>query len=256
MITLYQFTISQFCEKARWAIDHKGLIYKTENLLPGPHAKKAMKMGGNTSQLPILKHGFNHIQGSGKIISYLDEHYQTRTLIPDDPALQKQVLELEQSFDLDFGYHLRRFYYTYMLQDLRQLRRLITLYGPWYSNNFYSLMLLKTKKQLVHDMKLNALEAERSRLIVNNGLQKLDQLLEGKEYLVADQFTRADLTAAALLSPICQPSQHPYHTPNLRLPEDLSEFQQRLSERPFFKWVTGIYQKHRWEVKPSSRYTL
>ena len=32
---LYQFPISHYCEKARWQLDHKGLAYRTRNLLPG-----------------------------------------------------------------------------------------------------------------------------------------------------------------------------------------------------------------------------
>lgn len=255
MITLYQFTISQFCEKARWALDHKGLIFTTENLLPGTHGRTALKVASST-QLPILRHGMNYIQGSSHIISHLDEAFQTRLLTPEDPELRKEALELERRLDKDAGLHLRRFFFTYMLQDARQLRKLITLYGPWYSNNFYTLMLPTIKSRLIKDMKLNALEAERSRLILNNLLVHLDQKLENKDYLVGDQFTRADLTAAALLSPICQPQEHPYQAPNLTLPPDLAEFQDRLKDRPFFKWVQGIYQQHRWEVKTANHYAL
>ncbi|GAA3943487.1 glutathione S-transferase family protein [Litoribacillus peritrichatus] len=253
MITLYQFTISQFCEKARWAIDHKGLIYQTENLLPGTHRKTALKVSPST-QLPILRHGLQHIQGSGKIIDYLDEQYQTRLLTPEDPKQRQNALELEHRLDKDIGLHLRRFFYAHMLQDSRQLRRLITHYGPWYSNNFYRLMLPMIKRNLVKEMKLNALEAERSRLIINNMLQQLDKKLENREYLIGDTFTRVDLTAAALLSPICQPDNHPYHCEFLSLPKELADFQNKLRDRPFFHWVQGIYQKHRWEVKPSDRY--
>ncbi|GLQ33056.1 glutathione S-transferase family protein [Litoribrevibacter albus] len=254
MITLYQFTISQFCEKARWAIDHKGLIYKTENLLPGSHERTARKVSDST-QLPILRHGMTYVQGSGNIITFLDESYQTRLLTPEDPALKKEVLELERRLDKDAGLHLRRFFYTHMLQDPRQLRRLITLYGPWYRNNFYTLLLPAIKKRMVKDMKLNALEAERSRLIINTLLLHLDERLENRDYLVGDHFTRADLTAAALLSPICQPIEHPYYTEDLTLPSDLAEIRERLKDRPFYHWVSKIYQKHRWEVKPSDRYT-
>ncbi len=253
MISLYQFTASQFCEKARWAIDHKGLIYHTDNLLPGTHSRQALKVS-STTQLPILRHGLQFIQGSGNIITYLDEQYQTRLLTPVDMNLRKEALELELRLDKDLGLHLRRFFYTHMLQDPRQLRRLITHYGPWYSNNLYRIILPVIKNKLVKEMRLNALEAERSRLIINTTLQLLDKKLENKEYLVGDSFSRADLTAAALLSPICQPIEHPYYDERLQLPKDLAEFQKKQQGRPFFQWVQKIYQQHRWEVKPSDRY--
>ncbi|VAW80072.1 hypothetical protein MNBD_GAMMA15-1204 [hydrothermal vent metagenome] len=36
-MTLYQFPISHYCEKIRWALDYKGLPYTTINPLPGSH---------------------------------------------------------------------------------------------------------------------------------------------------------------------------------------------------------------------------
>ena len=53
MISLYQFEFSHFCEKARWALDYKGLAHARENLLPGLHTRVARKLAPNSS-LPIL----------------------------------------------------------------------------------------------------------------------------------------------------------------------------------------------------------
>jgi len=49
MLTLYQFPISHYCEKIRWALDHKGLDYKLVNLLPGFHVSTAKKLSGRAS---------------------------------------------------------------------------------------------------------------------------------------------------------------------------------------------------------------
>jgi len=54
MLTLYQFPISHYCEKARWALDYKKLDYRKVNLLPGPHMKKTKKLSGKT-QVPVLE---------------------------------------------------------------------------------------------------------------------------------------------------------------------------------------------------------
>ncbi len=37
MIEFYQFPFSHFCEKARWALDYKGVAYRTVNYLPVFH---------------------------------------------------------------------------------------------------------------------------------------------------------------------------------------------------------------------------
>ena len=48
MTTLYQFSFSHFCEKARWAIDYKEETYTIKNLLPGPHLNVTKKLAPKT----------------------------------------------------------------------------------------------------------------------------------------------------------------------------------------------------------------
>ena len=50
---LYQFPISHYCEKVRWAMDYKGLDYKLKNLLPGLHLRTTKKIAAK-SYVPIL----------------------------------------------------------------------------------------------------------------------------------------------------------------------------------------------------------
>ena len=67
--TLYQFPISHFCEKARWALDYKGVPFQPHNLLPGLHMNTARRLASNTS-VPILDHDGTVVQGSAAIISH------------------------------------------------------------------------------------------------------------------------------------------------------------------------------------------
>ena len=78
MITLYQFPISHYCEKARWALDYKHVDHKVKNLLPGIHVKTTKKLAPRSS-VPVLVHDNKAIQGSNHIISYLDEVHKTIT---------------------------------------------------------------------------------------------------------------------------------------------------------------------------------
>jgi glutathione S-transferase len=50
---LYQFPISHYCEKIRWAMDYKGLDYTLKNLVPGLHLRTTKKIAPKT-YLPIL----------------------------------------------------------------------------------------------------------------------------------------------------------------------------------------------------------
>ena len=65
---LYQFAGSHYCEKARWALDYKGVRYATVNLIPGPHWKTAKRIAGHSS-VPFFVDDDQHVvQGSAEII--------------------------------------------------------------------------------------------------------------------------------------------------------------------------------------------
>ena len=95
MITLYQFPISHYCEKVRWALDYKKIPYQTVNWIPGPHLFKAKKIAKKTS-VPIIKDGEIVVQDSTNIINYLDQKYPTHALTPADEILRKEVLDWEE----------------------------------------------------------------------------------------------------------------------------------------------------------------
>ena len=63
-------------------------------------------------------------------------------------------------------------------------------------------------------------------------------------YLVADGFTVADLTLAALLSPAVAPSELPYRQPQRDHPT-LAPLREALDEHGLADWTRGIYARHR-----------
>jgi glutathione S-transferase len=73
-------------------------------------------------------------------------------------------------------------------------------------------------------------------------LDRLEQELDGREYLVGERFTVADLTAASLFYPLVLPPEGP------RLPEPpepLERFRAPLEGRRGFRWVEEIFHRHR-----------
>jgi hypothetical protein len=53
-IVLHQFPASHFNEKARWALDWKGLPHRRASYLPGPHAPRIRRLTGQTAT-PVLE---------------------------------------------------------------------------------------------------------------------------------------------------------------------------------------------------------
>ena len=74
MLRLYTFQISHFAEKARWALDWKGVKYQERRLLPGPHLAVTRRLGTVTS-VPILVCDGQVVQGSSAIIDFADERW-------------------------------------------------------------------------------------------------------------------------------------------------------------------------------------
>jgi glutathione S-transferase len=93
-------------------------------------------------------------------------------------------------------------------------------------------------------MAINSSTAEIARGKTLAAMDRLEKELQPSGYLVADRFTVADLTAAALLSPLVRPPEFPYK-PALAIPEPFAEIRDSLSEHRAFQWTQRIYRQHR-----------
>jgi len=216
MIKLYQFPISHFCEKVRWTLAYKKLSYKTCNLLPGPHAKKAMSLA-KTSEVPILLHDQNVIQCSSNIIDYLDATFPKNKLTPIN---KKEQLECEAFADKEIGPSVQVFFYHTLLKHPDLLIPVFTYQGPWYGKYLMKIIFPKLSKKMRGMMRINKKSAERARLKLKNAIDKINDHLHDNTYLVGNSFTRADLAVASLLAPLVQADKYgmPWPSP---LPEPL-----------------------------------
>jgi hypothetical protein len=74
----------------------------------------------------------------------------------------------------------------------------------------------------------------------------------GRADRVADTFTVADLTAAALLSPLLQPPEIQYPL-QVELPAYVQAYRATLLQHPATQWAAGIYRQHRGRSAEISR---
>jgi glutathione S-transferase len=77
-------------------------------------------------------------------------------------------------------------------------------------------------------------------------MDRLEHEVQPSGFLVGDRFTVADLTAAALLSPLVRPPEFPYKTP-APVPEPLAKIRDSVSTHPAFRWTLETYAHHRGE---------
>ena len=94
--TLYQFPISHYCEKVRWALDYKGIPHERRAPLPGMHRPVALFLTrGAAARLPVIELDGRRIGDSTAIIAALEAYQPEPSLYPGDPADRARALELE-----------------------------------------------------------------------------------------------------------------------------------------------------------------
>jgi len=241
MLTLYQFPISHYCEKIRWALDYKKLDYITRNLLPGVHTISTKKLSAN-SMLPILKHDNNIVQNSCDIITYLDETFPQFSLTPQEEKLKQEALDWEKYVDKEIGLHVRRFCYSYLLDYPSIVIPFFTHNGPWYGKSLINIIYPRIKKRMISSLHINDENRAKSKLHIEKAIEKIHAHLQDRKYLVGNAFSRADLAAAALLAPLFQSEKYGLDWP-LQQPEPLKLMAQGLGDN--INWFNDLYAQHR-----------
>ena len=94
---LLVFPHSHYCEKARWALDYKGLPFQLVPLMPGFHIITVRKHVSQTS-VPVLLTDTDAIQGSNEIINYLVAGQFSRADLSVAAMLSLLVMPKEHPF--------------------------------------------------------------------------------------------------------------------------------------------------------------
>lgn len=245
MIRLYQFPISHYCEKSRWALDYKAIPYELVNLLPGPHMATTKRLAKRSS-VPILDYEGEIVQDSTAILEYLEKKIPSPPLIPQKASDLKAALEWEEYCDEDVGKHLRRFFYHYLLDDPKLMPKLILQQQAWYAPYLFFFLYPGVKRVMRKSMNIYPEPTKKSEKILGEALKRLDSEVSKRDYLVADQFTRADMAACALLAPLFTPPEHDFPWPAVtELPEVLQALHDRWADSALANYVARVYRDHR-----------
>jgi glutathione S-transferase len=242
---LYHIEISHYNEKARWALDYKGIAHERKAPPPMLHTFWALALTRKPT-FPVLRLNGKAIGDSTRIIEELERLYPDPPLYPEDPAERRRALELEDFFDEELGPYIRRWIFHEGLQDLTvgefvdgalgnspaPVKTMMRASGPVVSR------MLRLRYGI------NPADARVACDKTRAAFDKIEAEIQPSGYLVGDRFSVADLTAAALAFPLVRPPEAPHRFEG-RLPEQVKRVRDELSTRPSFQWVEEIYRKHR-----------
>ncbi len=240
---LWQFKYSHYNDKARWALDFKRIPHVRRSLLPGAHVPRVLWMTGQKA-VPVLVLEGQAIADSTRIIAALEQWRPEPVLYPQDPAERARALSLEEFFDEELGPHLRRTWFYEVMPDADFTVKQLTVGWRRKTQRIYRALYPVVSRVMRVDMGINAAGAAVGRSKVEAALDRIACELQPSGYLVGTAFSVADLTAAALLSPIVMPPEFPYPfiTP---LPASAARYRASIAAHPAFQWAADMYRRHR-----------
>jgi len=243
-VVLWHIELSHYNEKARWALDYKQVPHERRVPMPGLHGLRALVLTrGAQRRLPVLELDGRRIGDSTAIIAALEAYRPEPPLYPADPAERSRALELEDWFDENLAPPLRLFVWHHTLPDTDAVgAALFTRPSPG------RLRLLRAvapvaKRMVRADFHINDETAAEARKQVVAGMDRLESEIQPSGYLAGDSFSVADLTAAALYTPLLAPPERPYAPPTM--PAPLLELREELMARPGADWIFEMYARHR-----------
>ena len=243
LVTLHQFSSSHFNEKARWVLDWKNVEHKRISYLPGPHIP-AMKELSNQSSTPVLDWDGQIISGSGHIVDFVNAQIADKPLYPDSPEQRVQITAWCRRLDDELGPAVRTIAWSAMIDHAAYAIRVFGRGKSKITLFFYSLIFPFLKSVIGKANGVNPKNIELSREIIRRYLDEIETSVAATGYLVGDQFTAADLTAAALIAPLANPDHIDMKRPSPVLPA-LQEILDHYAEHPAIAWVEQQYRVHR-----------
>lgn len=234
--TLWQYSFSHYNEKARWALDHKRVAHRRRSLVPGGPRALVFAARGT---LPALDLDGERILDSTRIIAALERRDSERPLYPQDARDRERALELEEFFDEQLGHELRRV--AFYDCDSSDLGALVTTAQPRLIAAPFRFAMPIGMAWARRRYRIYPPDVEESRAKVVAAMDRVEAELGGREHLVGDGFSVADLTVASLLFPLAWPEGLQYDPPRPRR----WQFRDALADRPALEWVREVYRRHR-----------
>lgn len=236
---------SHYAEKGRWALDWVGLPYREEPHIPLLHRIATRRHGGGS--VPVLVHGCDRFIDSSDIVAHANAIGGGDRLYPRDAALRAEVEALESRFDEELGPHTRRWAYAQLLPVPALLRPMMMRGVPWFEACLLPVIMPGVLSLVRSSLKITPESANRSIERVRGLFQEVDKRLDdGRQFLIGERFTAADLTFASLAAPVLFPAAYRGAYPALDVvPAAMREEALRLRETSAGRFALRMFSECR-----------
>jgi glutathione S-transferase len=243
MIELWHLKVSNYNEKARWALDFKGVPHVRRAVAPGRHNAVAKRLvGGNT--FPVMILDGEAIGDSTQIVEALERRFPEPPLYPAEPAERQRALALEDFFDEELGPYVRLLLVHCVLPNPRLA--LLTFVPDASTFQYFRAraMYPLIRRRFIEYMSITPSAVRSAYDKVRVAGRRFQSELGPNGYLLGARFSVADLTLASLVAPAVAPEQFPYPQPQRGHPL-VEPLRDALSEYGIPAWTKEMYARHR-----------
>ena len=245
MMELLQFRHSPYNEKVRWALDLKRVPHRRRSLLPGPHMGVVKKLTGRTHTPVLVTDDGKAIDGSARIVEWLEAHYPEPPLIPANPAQRERTLAIQRRFDEDFTPRVRRAVLDALLRRPRFFAAVFAEAETAFTQRLYSLIVPLAAPVVRKGNGITGPAAVADGIAAAHEAMDFVAGLTGPDgYLVGKAPSVADLTAATALATLVRPANTPMQSPQ-PMGTEFAELIAPFRNHPAAEWVRRLYARHR-----------
>jgi len=244
-ITLHRFKLSPFSEKARAALDFKGLDYTLVDHTPGQGQLAIYRLSGQR-KLPVLEHDGAVVHDSTAIALYLEHAFPVgrggaRALLPDNFAQRRAVLDLEDRLDDVLGRAVSALVAEQIVRDrdwLDAVGGTLGLHGRLARVGLHTVGALAHAGSFLPPGR-SLLEASHREMRAL--LHELCERIADQGYLCGPVPTLADIAAVGLTAPMLWPDSVHLGVPALR-GRGLAQYAHDPVLGRFFDWKAQFYK--------------
>lgn len=249
---LITIPFSHYCEKARWGLDRAGALYVERGYLPLIHVP-FVKAAGGARTVPVLATREGVIGDSTSILRWCDTHTVApgvKALWPEHAAHAEEVSRWEDAFDTTVGVDARRLAYGHVLDDRAYMDGLVARVVPRWQQRVFGWVRPFAIAGIRRGLRINDEGVARSLARLEATFVAVGVALsDGRRYLVGGRFTAADLTFAALSTPVLLPPElaH-YYGAREAVPEAFGALVDRLRATPAGSYALRLYAEDRGRI--------
>jgi glutathione S-transferase len=243
-VRLITIPVSHYCEKIRWALIRSQIPFVEDRHMPPFHQFSTKRVGGTS--VPVLVTDSQVLTDSADILRYIDEISPVELkLYPIDSQQRQQVEDLVKTFDLMLATAVRQWAYFHIIHDRSIMQPLFCQGTPWYERLLFPIVFRQIPAKVQQGYNINPASAAIAHQTITDILETVSKLLEdGRNYLVGDRFSAADLALATLAAPIINPIGYSIKLPELSdLPTPMATGIAEFRSTPAGKFIIRLYQE-------------